>query len=75
MSQMIKTSKHTPVWATDNGIVSGCGRSVCGNTEISEFNTTVLVCQNIRALDISMYYTLVVQIYQSFEDLAYIHGY
>ena len=61
---------HTPVWTTNDSVVPyrSCS-SATRNAEVCKLDTPVLVCQDIRTLDVSVYDTLVVKIYKSLQDL------
>lgn len=65
---------RTPIWAPNDGIIVRT-RCFTGHTEISQFDCPILVRKYIGTFDISMYHSLVVQVYQTFQGLGDIHGY
>lgn len=65
----------TPVWTSHNRvIIRGTSSCLTGDTKICELDTSVLVCEDVRALDVTMDHTLVVQVDEAFEDLRDIHS-
>ena len=66
---------RTPIRAADDLIVpDGRSRSVTCYTKVRELDASILVRQDIGTLDVAMYDTLVVQIYQTFKDLRNVHA-
>ena len=65
----------TPVRTPNYSVVpnSSCSSTTC-NAEVSELDATILVGQNIRALDVSVDDTLVVEIDESLENLRNVHS-
>lgn len=63
---------RTPIWAANDGVVSHTVCSITCYTEVGKFNGSILVREDVGALDISMDDTLVVEIDQSLEYLRYI---
>ena len=70
-----KRCERTPIRTANNGIIPDCTRSstTC-NAEVSELDAAILVGQNIRALDVSVDDTLVVEIDESLENLRNVHS-
>ena len=66
---------RTPVGTSHDGIVTDTRRCTTCNAKVSEFDASVLVCKDISTLDVSVNDTLIVQVYQSFQDLRNIDRY
>ena len=62
---------RTPIWATDDRIVANSPRSgAARHTKVVELHAPILVRQDVCALDIPVYDTLVMQIHKSLQDLG-----
>ena len=70
-----KRCERTPIRTANNGIIPDRARSstTC-NAKVSELDATILVGQNVRALDVSVDDTLVVEIDESLENLRNVHS-
>jgi hypothetical protein len=67
-------SALTPIWAPDHCIIrdSSCRRTC--DTKVSQLDAAILVRKNIRSFDVSVDYTLIVQIHEPLQDLRNIYG-
>ena len=56
---------RTPVGTANYGIVTdrACGGAAC-NSEVGQFDASVLVRQNVRTLDIPVYHALVMKVHE-----------
>ena len=57
---------RTPIWAPHNGIVSDRTSCRARYTEIRQFDTSVLVRQDVGSLYVAVDDTLIVQVHQAF---------
>jgi len=65
----------TPVWAANDSIVADCaGRGGTGNPKICKLDTSVLVRQYIRTLDVPMNNTLIMEVYKAFQHLTNVNS-
>ena len=65
----------TPIGAANDSIVAGCaGRGGTGNSKICKLNASVLVRQDIRAFDVPVNNTLIMEVYKAFEYLTNVNG-
>lgn len=66
----VRVATRTPVWTPHDRVVAyGTRGGATCNTKIRQLHTTILVREDICALDIAMDDTLVVQIHEPFQDL------
>lgn len=56
---------RTPIGTAHDLIVLDPSRSIPRNTEVRQLHATILVRQDVCAFNVTMYDSLVVQIYQS----------
>jgi hypothetical protein len=59
-------SALTPIRTPNNGAIAHLS---CGNTEISQLDTTIFVCEDVGAFDVAVYNTLVMQINKPVQNL------
>lgn len=75
VQHLLRMYLRTPVRAPHHRVVSHCAcRRAARDAEVRELDAPVLVRQDVRALDIAMDDTLVVQVHQAFEHLRDVYA-
>ena len=61
--------QRTPVRTSDDFVVANAGGCAARHAKVRKLDASVLVCQDISTFDVSVNHTLVVEVYQAFENL------
>lgn len=65
--------RRHPVWCPHHRRVAQSGRRSCRNTEICQLHQAILRGQDVCALDIAVYHSLVVEIEQAMQNLCQVN--
>ena len=65
---------RTPIWAPNDLVLPNPGSCrITGDAKVSQLDTTILVREDVGALDVAVYDTLVMEVHEPFEDLRDVH--
>jgi hypothetical protein len=66
---------RTPVWASNHCIIThSAGYGTASDTKVCQLHRAVFICEDVCALDVTVNYTLIMQIDETLKDLRYVYS-